>query len=91
MLPILLQLTRGVFINDVSYDWDSDLIYLSDNNNIYRVNPNNNTYSLYLLNAKANGLLYDWHTAVYFTPMTRPQTGSHISSINLNNSVVPPN
>ena len=74
----------GNFINDVTAD-GGVFIYVSDNNNIYKVNITDDSFSTILANAGANGLLYDGvNNRLLFTD-DRPINGSAISAYRFNN------
>ena len=77
-----IWITEGNFVNDLTAG-ENDIVYLSDNNNIYWINTVSGAYGTLLANAGANGLLYDGvNNRLLFTD-DRPTTGSAISAIDL--------
>ncbi len=86
-----ILIASGIFVNDVSAGEDG-IIYLSDtgNNNIYTVNTNNGSYSTLLLDAGANGLLYEGDKNRLLYTDDSPLVGSQISAIDLTNNGMNP-
>ncbi len=83
-------IATGVFINDVTAD-ASGFIYVSDanNNKIYKVNPDDGSYSDLLISG-TNGLLFDEaNNRLLYTDDT-PQTGSQISALDIATNVSTP-
>jgi len=75
---------NGDFINDVS-PGPGDIIYLSDNNNIYEVNILTGTFTTLLTSAYAfNGLLYEASNNRLIYTDDSPQGGSQISAMDIN-------
>jgi hypothetical protein len=78
-----ITITEGAFVNDVTAD-EAGLLYLSDDNNIYKVDPIAGTYTILLADAGANGLLYeDKNNRLLYTDDS-PLVGSQISAIDMN-------
>ncbi len=76
-----LTVDQASFLNDIAIDEDG-MLYFSDNNNIY-IAPTEDTYTVLLADAGANGLLVDNdNNRLLYTDDT-PTTGSAISAIDL--------
>ncbi|MFC1593586.1 SMP-30/gluconolactonase/LRE family protein, partial [Candidatus Neomarinimicrobiota bacterium] len=84
-----ITITGGVFINDVTAD-PNGIIYLSDNMNIYRVDPAAGTFTIFYANAWANGLLYEADKDRLLYVDNSPIVGSQISAINMTTSGMTP-
>lgn len=81
-----ITITEGNFINDVAINNDGTKAYLSDNNNIYEIDVNTNSYNVILKDAGANGLLFEGqNNRLLFTDDTFPGGASAVSSIDLTN------
>ena len=82
-----IWIVEGNFINDVTAG-ENDIVYLSDNNNVYWINTVSGAYGTLLANAGANGLLFDAANNRLLFTGDRPATGSAISAIDIATNTV---
>jgi len=82
-----IDFPNGNFINDVTHDPATGIIYLSDNHNIYRVDPSNGTYvSLINIQWAFNGVYFDEANNRLLYTDDSPQGSAQISVMDLSDN-----
>ena len=80
-----VAIQEGEFLNDIAADGDG-MLYISDDNDLYKVNPALQTYTLYLSTLSgSNGLLYD---AVNNKMIVTQEDPARLSTIDLSDGSV---